>query len=44
VEQALKQIQKEDEDAEKNTEIDIVDDIDLDEIENALKDEDFMDF
>ena len=46
VEQALKQIQKEDEDAENNQETDIVDDdnIDLEDIEKSLKDEDFSDF
>ena len=46
VEQALKQIQKEDEDAENNQETDIVDDdnIDLEDIEKSLKDEDFNDF
>jgi hypothetical protein len=46
VEQALKQIQKEDEDAENNQETDIVDDdnIDLEDIERSLKDEDFSDF
>ena len=46
VEQALKQIQKEDEDAENNQETDIVDDddINLEDIEKSLKDEDFNDF
>ena len=46
VEQALKQIQKEDEDAENNQETDIIDDdnIDLEDIEKSLKDEDFNDF
>jgi hypothetical protein len=46
VEQALKQIQKEDEDAENNQETDIVDDddINLEDIERSLKDEDFNDF
>lgn len=46
VEQALKQNQKEDEDAENNQETDIVDDdnIDLEDIEKSLKDEDFNDF
>jgi hypothetical protein len=40
VEQALKQIQKEDEDAENNQETDIVDDLEvnLDDIEKSLKD------
>jgi hypothetical protein len=40
VEQALKQIQKEDEDAENNQETDIVDDLEvnLDDIERSLKD------
>jgi hypothetical protein len=46
VEQALKQIQKEDEDAENNQETDIVDedDINLDDIEKSLKDSDFEEF
>ena len=46
VEQALKQIQKEDEDAENNQETDIVDDLEvnLDDIERSLKDQDFVDF
>ena len=46
VELALKQIQKEDEDAEKNNETDIIDDevIDLEDIEKTLKDEDFEEF
>ena len=46
IEQALKQNQKEDEDAENNQETDIVDDdnIDLEDIEKSLKDEDFNDF
>ena len=46
VEQALKQIQKEDEDAENNQETDIVDDLEvnLDDIEKSLKDQDFVDF
>ena len=46
VELALKQIQKEDEDAENNTETEIVDDtqIDLEDIEKELKDEDFVEF
>ena len=46
VEIALKQIQKEDEDAENNDEFDIVDDdvIDLDDIEKTLKDEDYEEF
>ena len=46
VELALKQIQKEDEDAENNTEIDIIDedDVDIEELEKELKDEDFTEF
>ena len=46
VEQALKQIQKEDEDAENSQELDIVDedDINLEDIEKSLKDEDFEEF
>ena len=46
VELALKQIQKEDEDAENNTELDIVDDdiIDIEELEKELQDEDFEEF
>ena len=46
VEIALKQIQKEDEEAENNDELDIVDDdvIDLDDIEKSLKDDDFVEF
>ena len=46
VEMALKQIQKEDEDAENNNELDIVDDddIDIEELEKELSDEDFEDF
>ena len=46
VEQALKQNQKEDEDAENNQETDIVDDLEvnLDDIERSLKDQDFVDF
>ena len=46
VEIALKQIQKEDEEAENNDELDIVDDdvIDLEDIEKSLKDEDFTEF
>lgn len=46
VEKALREIDKEDKDSAANTEIDIVDDIeiDLDEIETTLKDSDFSDF
>ena len=46
VEIALKQIQKEDEEAENNEELDIIDDdiIDLEDIEKTLKDEDFTEF
>ena len=46
VEMALKQIQKEDEDAENNNELDIVDDddIDIEELEKELSDKDFEDF
>ena len=46
VELALKQIQKEDEEAENNDELEIVDDdiIDLEDIEKTLKDEDFVEF
>jgi hypothetical protein len=46
VEIALKQIQKEDEEAQNNDELDIVDDdiIDLEDIEKSLKDEDFVEF
>jgi hypothetical protein len=46
VELALKQIQKEDADAENNNETDIVDedDINIEELEKELKDEDFNDF
>ena len=46
VELALKQIQKEDEEAENNDELEIVDDdiIDLEDIEKTLKDEDFTEF
>lgn len=46
VELALKQIQKEDEDAENNTEVDIVDDneINIEDLEKELKDEDFEEF
>ena len=46
IEQALKQNQKEDEDAENNTETDIVDDddISIEDLEKTLRDEDFNDF
>ena len=46
VEIALKQIQKEDEEAQNSDELDIVDDdiIDLEDIEKSLKDEDFVEF
>ena len=46
VENALKQIQKEDEDADNNDESEIVDDdvIDLEDIEKELKDQDFVEF
>ena len=46
VEKALREIDKEDKDNAANTEIDIVDDIeiDLDAIETTLKDSDFSDF
>ena len=46
VEIALKQIQKEDEEAQKNEEVDIVDDdtLDLEEVEKTLKDEDYVEF
>ena len=46
VEAALRQNAKEDEDADNNTELDIVDDdeVNLDELERSLKDEDFADF
>ena len=46
VEQALKQNQKEDEEAENNTEIDIVDDdnLSIEDLEKTLKDEDFEQF
>ena len=46
VEQALKQNQKEDEEAENNTEIDIVDDdnLSIEDLEKTLKDEDFEKF
>ena len=46
VELALKQIQKEDEDAENNTEVDIIDedDVNIEDLEKELKDEDFTEF
>lgn len=46
VEQALKQNQKEDEEAENNTELDIVDDdnLSIEDLEKTLKDEDFEEF
>jgi hypothetical protein len=46
VELALKQIQKEDEEAENNEEFDIVDDeeVNIEELEKTLKDEDFEEF
>ena len=46
VELGLKQIQKEDEEARNSTEVDIVDDynIDLEDLEKELKDEDFTEF
>jgi hypothetical protein len=46
VELALKQIQKEDEEAENNDEFDIVDDdeVNIEELEKELQDEDFEEF
>ena len=46
VETALKQIQKEDEESENNTELDIIDDddIDIEDLEKQLTDEDFEEF
>jgi hypothetical protein len=46
VELALKQIKKEDEDAENNTETDIVDDneVNIEDLEKELRDEDFEEF
>jgi hypothetical protein len=46
VELALKQIQKEDEEAENNDEFDIIDDdeVNIEELEKELQDEDFEEF
>lgn len=46
IEQALKQNQKEDEEAENNNELDIIDedDLNIEDLEKTLKDDDFNDF